>query len=634
MSRSAAAALGALTATAVWSAMPWVDICRLNAISLFSVDAVAIYMSCALIFGPPVLLPALLGIAALHRWRPALLGDRNEHAAWLAAAAVGVPYMLLFVYTILRAYGVYFLDYPVELHFWSAAALQALRAAAGIAFTALVFVGSRWLGRALAGRLDDRGVTGSRALPVHGLAYVGVVVAAYMAILTLHGIYMGGHPAQRLAAFVLGTSSPEREGAAYDGPQVSPRKKLVLLGLDALDYRQIHMLQAQGELPNLSRLFDEGRHGPLDTIKPTNSPLIWNVMATGVMPEQHGVKGYITYRFAGTDDDNFVPLARGMNWLFNFIDRRTGLLGSVPVLADERTEPAIWEVVDMHGGTSAVVNWWPSRPVDRVQGWMVSDYGLRSLSKNTAQTPMPCKLDAVDAQPADLCDDLLAGGALDDVPTDYCPTDWWAADERPSSKAQSLQCWPAKDAVALSIGSYLYDTHRPDFTAVYTHAADFHYHYDTFEPQYYRAPDFDGPFANEVQNRMISIDHVVGQWMDAIDEDTVLMVISDHGLHPVLWENGFDKTGSHVNEPPGVLALWGEGIEPGALSDAQMIDVYPTMLAVMGLPLPGNRPGKPLVDEHVERIADYGPRVRAAASGPTEDQSEFLDELEALGYME
>lgn len=78
--------------------------------------------------------------------------------------------------------------------------------------------------------------------------------------------------------------------------------KIVLIGLDGVDWRLLKPWIDQGKLPALSRLVDEGVWGPLQsTIRPESS-VAWSSFSTGVNPGKHGVFGFVhhepnSYRF-------------------------------------------------------------------------------------------------------------------------------------------------------------------------------------------------------------------------------------------------------------------------------------------------------------------------------------------------
>ena len=83
------------------------------------------------------------------------------------------------------------------------------------------------------------------------------------------------------------------------------------------------------------------------------------------------------------------------------------------------------------------------------------------------------------------------------------------------------------------------------------------------------------------------------------------MVVSAHGLEPTpLWRrlvgvlSGTDvAAASHAAAPPGLLLVYGEGIRPGAtLAGASILDVAPTLLYLLGLPVARDMEGRVLTE--------------------------------------
>ena len=68
-------------------------------------------------------------------------------------------------------------------------------------------------------------------------------------------------------------------GRVHDG-------KIILLAIDALTWRVMDPLLAQGRLPCLRSLIAGGSYGPLKTLCPALSPELWNSIGTGKLPKK------------------------------------------------------------------------------------------------------------------------------------------------------------------------------------------------------------------------------------------------------------------------------------------------------------------------------------------------------------
>ena len=103
-----------------------------------------------------------------------------------------------------------------------------------------------------------------------------------------------------------------------------------------------------GRCPNLERMVDNGVIGNLATLSPDLSPMLWTSIATGKRPFKHGVYGF-------TEPD---PHSGGLRPITN-LSRRT---------------KALWNILSQKGLKCSVVGWWPSHPVEPINGVMVSNH--------------------------------------------------------------------------------------------------------------------------------------------------------------------------------------------------------------------------------------------------------------------
>jgi len=70
-------------------------------------------------------------------------------------------------------------------------------------------------------------------------------------------------------------------------------RKLIFLGLDGLDPNLVERFMAEGRLPNLTRLRDQGTFTRLRTTFPSLSPVAWSTFATGVSPAKHNIFDFL-----------------------------------------------------------------------------------------------------------------------------------------------------------------------------------------------------------------------------------------------------------------------------------------------------------------------------------------------------
>jgi predicted AlkP superfamily phosphohydrolase/phosphomutase len=122
--------------------------------------------------------------------------------------------------------------------------------------------------------------------------------------------------------------------------------------VDGAEWKVIRWMWDQGRLPTLKRLVEQSVWGPLETFHYA-SPVIWTTVATGVLPEFHGITEFV------------VPTARG--------DR--------PVSSGLRRVPALWNMVSSVDRRVAVLGWWATWPAETVNGVVVSDRALYELEE-------------------------------------------------------------------------------------------------------------------------------------------------------------------------------------------------------------------------------------------------------------
>jgi predicted AlkP superfamily phosphohydrolase/phosphomutase len=90
-----------------------------------------------------------------------------------------------------------------------------------------------------------------------------------------------------------------RRRKAYGNAQV---KRAVILGFDGMDPELTERFIAEGRLPNLAKLRDQGTFRKLRTTFPAISPVAWSTFMTGVNPGKHNI-----YDFLARDLSNYLP---------------------------------------------------------------------------------------------------------------------------------------------------------------------------------------------------------------------------------------------------------------------------------------------------------------------------------------
>jgi predicted AlkP superfamily phosphohydrolase/phosphomutase len=90
-----------------------------------------------------------------------------------------------------------------------------------------------------------------------------------------------------------------RRRKAYGKAQI---KRAIILGFDGMDPELTERFIAEGKLPNLAKLRDQGTFRKLQTTFPPISPVAWSTFMTGVNPGKHNI-----YDFLARDLSNYLP---------------------------------------------------------------------------------------------------------------------------------------------------------------------------------------------------------------------------------------------------------------------------------------------------------------------------------------
>jgi predicted AlkP superfamily phosphohydrolase/phosphomutase len=119
--------------------------------------------------------------------------------------------------------------------------------------------------------------------PGAGFAVAGSFFAVFMAVCSAVLLLLTW-PLRLLARALFGRRALSR----------SRVRRVVILGLDGLDYRLTERLLAEGKLPHLAALRKQGCFKPLGTTLPPISPVAWSSFQTGVNPGKHSMFDFLT----------------------------------------------------------------------------------------------------------------------------------------------------------------------------------------------------------------------------------------------------------------------------------------------------------------------------------------------------
>jgi len=407
------------------------------------------------------------------------------------------------------------------------------------------------------------------------------------------------------AGVILGTLSCSSDA---DRPA-----RIIVFGVDAADWGVMANLLRDGKLPNFQRLIDEGATGISKTLIPlTKSPIIWTSIATGKVPEKHGICGFVHV------------VARG---------------DTVPFTGNARRVKAIWNILSEANYRVGIVGWMVTWPAEEVNGYMVSDYvqyeqehSIRP-DRQTYPGELFGEIDHLRVIPENVTDAEIARF----YPVSASPEEVQAA---PWHKSYVKMIY-ATDETMRRVTLHLAEK-DVDLLAVYLNGVDSFGH--AF--WHYRTDVKESPLSEIIDKYYVWVDETLGEFMDLVDDDTLLIVCSDHGFHgPRRRPDGGLMLGIYMHGENGIIGFMGKGVRKGGeILDADVLDITPTILYALGLEVGRDMDGRVLTDafEHgflksnpVSFVSTYDTEERRYSDpvkSPHDDK--IKDKLRAVGYMQ
>jgi len=444
--------------------------------------------------------------------------------------------------------------------------------------------------------------------------------------------------------------------------------KVMLIGVDSATWHVMMPLIQAGELPHFAHLMENGAYGPIKTFYPTLSPLIWATISTGKSPDKHGMKAFTVLKVPGLKkgiyDYRWEQLTPAMRLVYRLgrihwwkrLLLKAGVIKSVPLTSNFRKCKAIWNIVNDCGRTAGFVSWWNSWPAEQVNGFMISQYVEHLLNfpdANLEQATYPPELLA-EAKQFTRVDQVISPEEVrrffnlsPEETQELAVFRYDPIDPNPEQyhPATFLKLVYLRHEFRARAGLHFYRKYRPDLFGVFLSAdAAQHFFWHCLEPQY-----FDGisqeeivKYGDVIKNWYIYLDEIIGRFMAEADEDTSIIIVSDHGHGP---SGKLPWSGQHEDAPDGIIILSGKAAKPGAvLEGASVYDVTPTALAMMGLPVAQDMDGRVLVEALApEFLARYPLRtvetyetgeVGTAVVVESEVDEAVKSRLRGLGYIE
>jgi len=319
----------------------------------------------------------------------------------------------------------------------------------------------------------------------------------------------------------------------------APLPRVLVIGIDGGSFDTLEPLVADGLLPNLARLLDSSASARTSCTWPAHTAPGWSTFVSASNPGRHGI--------------------------FQFFDTQDAGYGARTTRSGDLGRSSVWDWMAAQGWTLGLVNIPMSHPPADLPGYQVT-WPLE-------QTLRHCR-------PPTLLRELAAVGAH------------FQSDLATMFRGDLGYLDQAEANVAARIRSvrHLMTTRPTDAVMVVLTEADrvgHHYwHYgDPLHPRHEPSPAEQG-WDRAMSRIYQAIDGGVGELLDLVDEDTTVLLVSDHGLgagryglavHTLLEEAGL-LSAVPGDEPEDGAASWFAG--GGRRVDFRRTQVY--------LPVPGS----------------------------------------------
>ena len=421
--------------------------------------------------------------------------------------------------------------------------------------------------------------------------------------------------------------------------------KLLIFAVDAATWNVLTPMIEAGELPAIAGLVDSGSFGVLKSGTPIQSPQMWTSIATGVVPEKHGITRFVA-EIPGTDRE-------------------------VPVTSNMRKVKAFWNILSENAVSVGIVGWWPSWPAEEVNGFMVAQ---RAWPVNWSRHGIP--FGAARDENGRLLVEAFPGRSYpEDLYSEFEPfilteedittaqLDRFFAGSRFADPMKEFYArWVyAKDRSFAAGGLALLKRYDPDVFAVYFQGTDVvaHYYWGYQIAEGFRVEAREARrYGDVVRSYYRFVDDVLAEYLDAVGSDCAVLLVSDDGFETkkdlkARWERGErvrtveggkDVPWDHAVD--GVFIFSGPGIRAGRRAPAgSVVDVTPTILAYLGLPAAEDMDGRPMAEIFapaflerlpIEYVQSYESGEERGSEVPLESPMDegIKEKLRSLGYIE
>jgi len=279
----------------------------------------------------------------------------------------------------------------------------------------------------------------------------------------------------------------------------NPGIKIVLIGLDGLEWSIINGLVKQGKMSTFARLIQDGAHGDIKIFEGVynSSPALWTSLATGKKPSVHGILDHLVH------EDNKYKLVIPRTY--------------------HRKVKALWNILSECGKKVGVINYYATWPPEEINGFIVSN---ENLSRS--------RLEGTDVFPSSLANEinpLIESYGYENNTLMINNNNFFEKQAKDINVGINM---------LTGVTSYLYQKFNKDLDLlmIYTQNTDIaqHWFWKFMEPEYFWHPAWGldpeniEKYGNFIKDMYQKVDVMVKEIIKYIDEDTIVIICSDHGF--------------------------------------------------------------------------------------------------------
>ena len=446
--------------------------------------------------------------------------------------------------------------------------------------------------------------------------YTGAVAMTICAVLLFitavlrFSFRRGGRPTGVLLALVMAASVGVPLGTRGKGAPLVPARRpagaatqpalaghppapstpaVRMLLLDGASLGFILQRVAAGQLPNFGKIVDRGAMVPMATLKPTQPEPVWAAAATGKYPTKNGVRSSFTYR-ANPRDTDVVTVLPDYCFTQGMID--LGFVIATPVGADALRARPFWDILESYEYAAGIVRWPLTTPARSTRGFLISDQfedasrsplRLDDLVYARPTTAAQLAREAFDATQFKPWPEILPSGLLASAPSSLIAGARWDR-----SYSETLARMSEPFAVSLTAIRYTGIDMFSHAYFAYTEQAQLSSLTRNVTPEEQKR------FGGAVDDYYRWIDEqVVGPALAGMQPGDLLLVVSGFGMNVVSLPTAIlnrvlpvtEQSGTHDDAPEGFLMAYGVNVSPGKFPRGSIVDVAPTVLYYMGVPI-------------------------------------------------